>query len=90
MKPNSVEEDYGEAGFVIGGQPDAIQRGRHWNAYLTLPSVPRGTEPEAVWAQIEPTLVRGGWTALSDPAGREKGCAISEGWPRQLVRSVDF
>jgi hypothetical protein len=69
---SSVEEDYGEAGFAISGKPDAIQRGRHWNANLTPPGVPPGTDPEAVWARLKPTLVRGGWTVLSDPAGREK------------------
>jgi outer membrane protein OmpA-like peptidoglycan-associated protein len=72
MKPNSVEEDYGEAEFAISGQPDAIRQGRHWGAGLTLPSVPGGTDPEAVWAQLKPALVRGGWTVLSDSAGREK------------------
>ncbi len=72
MKPNSVQEDFGEAGFVITGKPDAIQRGKHWNAFMTLPSVPGGTDPEAVWAQLKPAMVRGGWTILSDSAGHEK------------------
>src|SRR5208282_4605110 len=72
MKPTSVEEDYGEAQFNVSGQPDAIQRGRHWNAFLTLPGVPRSTDPEAVWAQLKPALVRGGWAVLSDDAGHEK------------------
>jgi hypothetical protein len=40
MKPNSVQEDYGEAEFNISGKPDAIQRGKHWNAFLTLPASP--------------------------------------------------
>lgn len=72
MKPNSVQEDYGEAEFVITGQADAVRQGKHWSAFLTLPSVPGGAEPEAVWAQLKPALVRGGWTVLSDSAGHEK------------------
>jgi outer membrane protein OmpA-like peptidoglycan-associated protein len=72
LKPNSIEEDYGEAEFNIIGKPNAVQRGKHWNSFLTLPSVPRSTDPEAVWAQIKPALVRGGWTVISEAAGQEK------------------
>jgi len=32
MKPGSVQEDYGEAQFAINGQPDSIERGKHWLA----------------------------------------------------------
>jgi len=72
VKPGFAQEDYGEAQFVINGQPDAIQRGKHWNAGLTFSGGPGGADPEAVWAQLKPALVRGGWTIISDPAGREK------------------
>jgi OOP family OmpA-OmpF porin len=73
MKSSSVQEDYGEAEFNIVGQQDhPIQRGKHWSAYLTLSGVPPGIDPEAVWAQLKPSLVRGGWTVLSDSAGQEK------------------
>jgi outer membrane protein OmpA-like peptidoglycan-associated protein len=73
MKSNSVQEDYGEAEFIIIGQHDRpIRRGKHWSAYLTLSGAPRGIDPEAVWAQLKPPLVRGGWTVLSDSAGQEK------------------
>jgi OmpA-OmpF porin, OOP family len=73
MKSNSVQEDYGEAEFSIIGQHDRpIQRGKHWSAYLTLSGVPHSIDPEAVWAQLKPPMVRGGWTVLSDSAGQEK------------------
>jgi len=73
MKSNSVQEDYGEAEFNIVGQHDhPIKRGKHWNAFLTLSDAPRGIDPEAVWAQLKPPMVRGGWTVLSDSAGQEK------------------
>jgi hypothetical protein len=29
LKPNSIQEDYGEAEFNISGKPNAVQRGRH-------------------------------------------------------------
>ncbi len=72
LKPNSVQEDYGEAEFNMPGKPSAVQRGKHWYALLTLPSIPRSTDPEVIWAQIKPALVRGGWTVISDLAGQEK------------------
>ncbi|MGA2133303.1 MAG: hypothetical protein ABSH50_13495 [Bryobacteraceae bacterium] len=72
LKPNATQEDYGEAEFNIPGKPNAVQRARHWNGNLTPLNVPRSTDPEAVWAQIKPTLVRGGWTVISELPGQEK------------------
>jgi outer membrane protein OmpA-like peptidoglycan-associated protein len=73
MKPNSVQEDYGEAEFNIVGQPDhPIPRGKHWNAFLTLSGAPSGIDPEAIWALLKPPMVRAGWTVLSDSTGQEK------------------
>jgi hypothetical protein len=45
---------------------------KHWSAGLTFSGGPAGADPEAVWAQLKPTLARGGWTIISDPAGRMK------------------
>jgi len=72
VKPGVAQEDYGEAQFVISGKPDAIERGKHWTAGLTFSGGPGGADPEAIWAQLKPALVRGGWTVISEPAGGEK------------------
>ena len=73
VKPNWTEEDYGEAEFIIIGQHDRpIQRGKHWNAGLTLSGAPSGIDPEAAWAQIKPSLVQGGWTFFPDSPGQAK------------------
>ncbi|MGA3044488.1 MAG: hypothetical protein ABSF54_27250, partial [Bryobacteraceae bacterium] len=58
VKPGVAQEDYGEAQFVISGKPDAIERGKHWTAGLTFSGGPGGADPEAIWAQLKPALVR--------------------------------
>jgi outer membrane protein OmpA-like peptidoglycan-associated protein len=72
VKPGFAQEDYGEAQFVISGKPDAIERGKHWTAGLTFSGGPGGADPEAIWAQLKPALVRGGWMIISEPGGGEK------------------
>jgi len=72
-KPNGVEEDFGEAEFAVVGVPEhPIERGRHWSAGLTFTGVAEGTDPEVLWAQMKPSLLKGGWTTVSDAAGQAK------------------
>ena len=73
LKPNWTEEDYGEAEFIVLGRDDRpVVRGKHWNAVLTFPGAPEDADLEKLWAQIKPSLERGGWVFFRDEAGQPK------------------
>jgi OmpA-OmpF porin, OOP family len=73
IKPNWTEEDYGEAEFIVLGRDDRpVIRGKHWAAALTFPSAPDGADLEKLWAQIKPSLERGGWVFFRDEPGQAK------------------
>ena len=94
VKSGWTEEDYGEAEFIIIGRDDRpIQRGKHWNAGLTFSGAPDGAEPEAIWAQIKPSLVKGGWTFFRDVPGQPKTARYQkdghDSWMMLWVNAAD-
>jgi outer membrane protein OmpA-like peptidoglycan-associated protein len=73
VKSNLIEEDYGEAEFIIPGQEKhTLIRGRHWSGALEYEGVPGGPDPEVAWIKLKPVLVQGGWKFLDDKPGQAK------------------
>jgi outer membrane protein OmpA-like peptidoglycan-associated protein len=74
FKQNMIEEDYGEAAFIIQGQPEpSLQKGRHWQGAILLSGVPDGTDLELMWQKmLKPSLVEGGWVFTPDLPGQAK------------------
>jgi outer membrane protein OmpA-like peptidoglycan-associated protein len=74
FKQNMIEEDYGEAAFVIQGQPEpSLQKGRHWQGAILLSGVPDGMDLEVMWQKmLKPSLVEDGWVFFPDLPGQAK------------------
>jgi outer membrane protein OmpA-like peptidoglycan-associated protein len=73
LKPNWIQEDYGLAEFVIQGQDNSVQFGRHWHGSVIMSGEPDGTDLEVMWAkQLKPPLVGAGWVFFPDLPGQAK------------------
>jgi outer membrane protein OmpA-like peptidoglycan-associated protein len=81
-------EDYGQAEFYThaSDQP-MVKQGKHWYAGLVLDNLPPTDDAKAIWAQIKPALLKGGWTVPDEYAssataryqmdGKDAGASIS-------------
>jgi OOP family OmpA-OmpF porin len=73
LKPNYSYEVYGEADFVVLHGDNAIQKGKHWSAVLTVPGAPDNVEPDDTWVrQLKPALVNAGWKFFAEEHGQPK------------------
>lgn len=95
LKPTWIEEDYGEAAFIIIGESEPrIQAGKHWSAACTLSGVPNGMDVEEMWQKLlKPSLVQGGWVFFRDAPGQAKTARYQkngkDGWVLFWVNAPD-
>ena len=70
IKRDIVQQDYGEAEYVVPDREPFVQKGKYWHFDLTFPDSMAELEPEKAWAQIRPALLATGWTMYSDVVGQ--------------------
>jgi outer membrane protein OmpA-like peptidoglycan-associated protein len=70
IKRDIVQQDYGEAEYVVPDRDPIVQKGKYWHFDMAFPDSMADLEPEKAWAQIKPSLLATGWTMFSDVPGQ--------------------
>jgi OmpA-OmpF porin, OOP family len=70
IKRDIVQQDYGEAEYVVPDRDPIVKKGKYWHFDMTFPDSMAELEPEKGWAQIKPSLLATGWTMFSDVPGQ--------------------